>query len=168
MVRISAALIVRNEEAFLPACLQSLQPIVDEIVLVDTGSQDQTVALAGQFASNIYTFEWKDDFALARNFSLDKATGDYVLVADADHRVVNPENGRHLLERFAGEHSPNTLGTVAILSGVRDESQTREEVSISPKFFRRENFVFDVDPETNAAYNRAMEDVKRTRLSKTW
>jgi len=142
-VRISAVLIVRNEEVFLPGCLESLQPVVDEMVVVDTGSEDQTVPLARQYTQDVHVFEWQDDFALARNFSLAKATGDYVLVADADHRVVNTENARYLLEQFAREHSPNTLGTVAILSGVRDEGHTREEVSVSPKFFRRENFVFE-------------------------
>lgn len=142
-MKISAALIVRNEEVFLPGCLESLQPIVDEIVVVDTGSEDQTVVLARQYTQEIHTFEWTDDFAGARNFSLEKAAGDYVLVADADHRVIHPENGRPLLERFVREHSPNTLGTVAILSGVEDEGHTREEVSVSPKFFRREGFFYE-------------------------
>ncbi|MEA3365169.1 MAG: glycosyltransferase, partial [Candidatus Hydrogenedentes bacterium] len=85
-MRISAVLIVRNEEVFLPGCLESLHPLVDEMVVVDTGSEDQTVQLARQYTQDVHVFEWQDDFALARNFSLAKARGDYVLVADADHR----------------------------------------------------------------------------------
>lgn len=142
-MKISAALIVRNEESMLPGCLESLQPAVDEIVLVDTGSTDQTVARATQYTPNVYAFTWQDDFARARNHSLKMATGDYVLVADADHRLVNPGLARGLLERFANEHSSNTVGTVEILSGVREGGHTREEISISPKFFRRDRFVFE-------------------------
>ena len=142
-MKISAALVVRNEETALPACLESLQPLADEIVVVDTGSEDQTMAIARQHGCTVHSFEWQDDFALARNFSLDKATGDYILVADADHRVVNPMEARSLLERFAETHSPNTLGLVAILSGVREGDQTREEVSMSPKFFPRGRFTYE-------------------------
>jgi len=141
-MKISAAVIVRNEEAMLAGCLKSLLPLADELVVVDTGSDDRTVAIALEFTPHVYSFEWQDDFALARNYSLEMATGDYVLVADADHRVVHPDAARGLLEDFARAHSPNTLGTVIILSGVRDGDHTIEEASASPKFFRRGRFTF--------------------------
>ncbi len=142
-MKISAALIVRNEETMLPACLESLKPVVDEIVIVDTGSEDRTLAIARQYTPHVHSLRWQDDFALARNHSLKTASGDYVLVADADHRLVNPAGARRLLDAFARAHAPNTVGTVAILSGVRDGEQTHEEVSVSPKFFRRDRFVFE-------------------------
>lgn len=87
-MRISLCMIVRNEEEFLADCLASVQGAVDEICVVDTGSTDRTVAIAEQFGAKIGHFEWCDDFAAARNASLDMATGDWILVLDADERLA--------------------------------------------------------------------------------
>ena len=70
MALLSAAMIVGNEEAFLSNCLQSIRNIVDEIVVVDTGSTDQTVSIAKQFDANVSVFPWKGDFAVSRNEAL--------------------------------------------------------------------------------------------------
>jgi glycosyltransferase involved in cell wall biosynthesis len=82
--KISVCMIVKNEEKFLKRCLTSLQGKVDEIIVVDTGSTDSTIAIAKQFNTRIYNFKWNNDFAEARNESLSYATGDYILVLDAD------------------------------------------------------------------------------------
>lgn len=84
---LSATLIVRNEEKFLPGCLASLRGFADEIVVVDTGSSDGTRAIALAGGATLYDFAWCDDFAAARNFALDRASGDWVLQIDADERV---------------------------------------------------------------------------------
>jgi tetratricopeptide (TPR) repeat protein len=84
---LSATLIVRNEEAFLAGCLASLQGLADEIVVVDTGSVDATRAIARAYDARLYEFPWRDDFAAARNFALDQASGDWILYIDADERV---------------------------------------------------------------------------------
>lgn len=85
--RISACLIVKNESKMLRRCLESLRGWIDEIVVVDTGSTDDTVAIAEEFGAVIGHFEWCDDFSAARNASLDLATGDWVLWVDADEAV---------------------------------------------------------------------------------
>jgi tetratricopeptide (TPR) repeat protein len=77
-------LIVKNEAARLPRCLASLRGVADEVVVVDTGSDDETVAVASQFGARVLRFEWRDDFALARNFALEAATSDWLLSIDAD------------------------------------------------------------------------------------
>jgi glycosyltransferase involved in cell wall biosynthesis len=82
--RISVCMIVKNEEKFLERCLTSLQGKVDEIIVIDTGSTDSTIAIAKQFNTRIYNFKWNNDFAEARNYSLSYATGDYIFVLDAD------------------------------------------------------------------------------------
>lgn len=83
MVEISLCMIVKNEEDVLARCLESVQGIADEIIVVDTGSNDTTLHIAAQYAT-VYTFPWKDDFAAARNYSFSKATKDYILWLDAD------------------------------------------------------------------------------------
>lgn len=81
---VSACLIVRDEGKRLARCLESLRGVVDEIVVVDTGSVDDTVAIAESFGAKIGQFAWVDDFAAARNAALELATSDWVLSIDAD------------------------------------------------------------------------------------
>lgn len=84
---ISIAMIVKNEEAVLERCLSSLKDLADEIVLVDTGSTDKTVSIGSQFTSNIYKFDWINDFSAARNFAISKCNGKFVMIIDADEYI---------------------------------------------------------------------------------
>jgi Flp pilus assembly protein TadD len=81
---ISLCLIVRNEQELLPRCLNSAQGVVDEIILVDTGSTDNTIKIAQTYGAQIYHHVWSDDFAAARNVSLAHASCEWILVLDAD------------------------------------------------------------------------------------
>ncbi len=81
---LSACLIVKNEEFTIKRCLDSIQDIADEIILVDTGSSDQTISIAQTYNVKVYTYTWDGDFSHARNESLRHAKGDFVLVIDAD------------------------------------------------------------------------------------
>jgi tetratricopeptide (TPR) repeat protein len=82
--RLSLCMIVKNEEALLARCLDSVVGLVDEICVLDTGSTDRTVEIAASFGAKIGHFEWCDDFAAARNASLDLATGDWIIYLDGD------------------------------------------------------------------------------------
>lgn len=84
MATISLCMIVKNEERVLKRCLDSICDLVDEIVIVDTGSTDSTKSIARKYTDKIYDFEWIDDFSAARNYSFSKCTMDYIYVADAD------------------------------------------------------------------------------------
>jgi tetratricopeptide (TPR) repeat protein len=84
---VALCMIVKNEEEYLAKCLWSVKPIVDEIIVVDTGSQDRTQDIAAVFGAKVFDFEWSDDFSKARNFSLSKASGDWILMLDADEVI---------------------------------------------------------------------------------
>jgi tetratricopeptide (TPR) repeat protein len=84
---ISLCMIVKNEEKYLAGCLESVRELVDEIIIVDTGSTDSTMQIAESFGARIYHFDWVNDFAAARNESLAHATGDWILYLDADERI---------------------------------------------------------------------------------
>ncbi len=89
MTKLSLCMIVKNEETSLPQCLESIKDVVDELIVMDTGSDDQTVAIAESFGAQVPSFTWCDDFAAARNAALSYVSGDWVLVLDADE-VLNP------------------------------------------------------------------------------
>ena len=93
-------MIVRDEQDNLPRCLASVQGLFDEIVVVDTGSKDRTVEIARSFGARVFDFVWVDDFAVARNAALARATGDYAFWLDADDLVDPPE--RVKLEALLG------------------------------------------------------------------
>jgi len=85
--RLSLCMIVRDEEKWITACLDSVRDAADEMIVVDTGSRDATPELAERCGAKVYAFAWNDDFAEARNFSLDRASGDWILLLDADERL---------------------------------------------------------------------------------
>ncbi|WP_318617253.1 glycosyltransferase family 2 protein [Sporosarcina sp. YIM B06819] len=84
MITISLCMIVKNEEEVIGRCLESVSGLVDEIVIVDTGSNDRTKEIVKNYTDRIVDFQWIDDFAAARNFSFQQATKDYILWLDAD------------------------------------------------------------------------------------
>lgn len=91
MATVSLCMIVKDEEQVLERCLDSLADLMDEIIIVDTGSTDGTKGIASRYTDKIYDFTWVDDFAAARNFASSKATMEYIYTADADE-VMDEEN----------------------------------------------------------------------------
>ena len=95
---ISLCMITKNEDLFLEQCLNSVKNLVDEIIIVDTGSTDRTKEISRKFTDNVFDFEWCDDFSAARNESLKHATGDWILVLDADETIS--EKDHHTIKEF--------------------------------------------------------------------
>lgn len=87
MSRLSLSMIVKDAEAQLRACLQSVRPLEPEIVIADTGSKDGTVAVAREFGARVIEIPWHNDFAEARNLALAAATGEWILSLDADEQL---------------------------------------------------------------------------------
>jgi tetratricopeptide (TPR) repeat protein len=94
-------MIVRDGAAHLPACLASVRPFVDEIVVADTGSRDRSMEIAREFGARVIQIPWEDDFAKARNLSLAEVTADWVFSLDADERL-DPQEARRLPDLTAG------------------------------------------------------------------
>jgi tetratricopeptide (TPR) repeat protein len=108
MATLSLCMIVKDEAANLPRCLASVKDVVDEIIVIDTGSGDATPTLAEQAGAKVDFWVWDDDFAHARNVSLDRATKDWILVLDADETLT--QSGRQLIKAIR-EDKP--LGQIA-------------------------------------------------------
>lgn len=86
--RLSLCMIAKNEAESIKRCIESVKGAVDEIVVVDTGSSDNTVEIASSLGAKVLTAEWEDDFSKARNMSLEQATGDWVLFLDCDEELA--------------------------------------------------------------------------------
>lgn len=96
MPTISLCMIVKNEEMHIARCLDSIAELVDEIIIVDTGSTDQTKKIAAAYTSKIYSYPWKDDFSDARNYSFSKASMDYCMWMDADDILEETEKRKFM------------------------------------------------------------------------
>ena len=143
MAKISLCVIARDEEDLLPGLLQSVAGVVDQVVVVDTGSVDSTVEVARSFGAQVVSDPWQNDFSKARNAALEYAEGDYVLILDADERLA-PGAGKAL--RDAVEIGEVDFGLLPLINAV-DVDETIEEVIaqaevgrealLLPRLFRR-------------------------------
>jgi len=105
LISISLCMIVKDEEATLSRCLESAKDLVDEIIIVDTGSKDKSKDIAKNYTEYIYDFPWIDDFAAARNFSFSKATKEYIFYLDADDVIF--EEDREEFKKLKKELDPS-------------------------------------------------------------
>lgn len=123
-----ASMIVKNEEALLGDCLESLSGVVDRIDLCDTGSNDQTIAIAQEAGANIIEREWRDDFAWARNEVLEESRdARWVLWIDADERLQTPDVGllRAYLAAFDGELEAFEIEITNLSDGETNRASSR-------------------------------------------
>lgn len=131
--RISLCLIVKDEAANLPRCLASVQGVVDEIVVVDTGSTDATPEIARAAGARGLAHSWNGDFAAARNVSLAAATGDWILVLDADEELTT--EGRRQLRAVVADTTADGL-FVTVLNQASPEDVVAEYPAASLRLFR--------------------------------
>ena len=126
-------MIVKNEARCLARCLRSVAPVVDEIVIVDTGSTDATVRIAQEFNATVAHFEWTNDFSAARNFALAQTTGDWILVLDADEFAGGPlaEEIKNFIQ------GPPQIGRLKIVSDFKRHGQTLRSQSFVSRLFPR-------------------------------
>ncbi|MEN6374030.1 MAG: glycosyltransferase [Smithella sp.] len=124
---LSLCMIVKNEEINLVKCLISVRNIIDEIIIVDTGSTDKTMDIARVFGANVFDFPWTGDFSTARNHSLMQATGEWILVLDADE-VLSPLDFKKLNEII---HN-NSLSPVAYSIVTRNYTKNASVLGWTP------------------------------------
>ncbi|ASP25907.1 MULTISPECIES: glycosyltransferase [Bacillus] len=132
--KLTLCMIVKNEERYISRCLSSVQDIADEIVIADTGSQDNTKDICKSFQARVFDFEWENDFAKARNYALQHAEGDWILVLDADEEL-DQETGRFLTSLLHdGLPSRGLLKIINYTGKQLDENEAFE--SMQPRLFR--------------------------------
>lgn len=135
--RLSVCLITRNEEKFIGRCLESVRRIAHQIVVLDTGSTDRTVEIAKEHGAETHSFAWTDDFSAARNACLAHATGDWILVLDADEEL--PASSHKSLREEIQDG-----GAMAYRLPIVDVGNEAEGQSYVPRLFRNAPALFYV------------------------
>jgi len=132
---VSICIIVKNEEKLIEQCLKHLLPLEYEIVVVDTGSTDNTKVVAARYTNKVFDYEWQQDFAAARNFAIGKASNDYILMIDSDEIVISYDKKEleAQIQKF-----PDGIGRINIISEyVRGNERYKIKSQVSRLFSKK-------------------------------
>ena len=136
MIDISLCMIVKNESQVLERCLESIYDLVDEIIIVDTGSTDNTKEIARKYTDMVYDFKWCDDFAAARNYAFSKATKEYIYSADADE-VLDETNRKKFLDLKKVMLSDIEIVQMIYVTDMRFNTTENYDRDLRPKLYKR-------------------------------
>ncbi len=145
MIKISVCMIVKNEETRLKNCLDSLKDIADEIIIVDTGSTDNTKNVASKYTDKIFDFPWINDFSAARNFAFSKATGDYIYSADADE-IIDALNQQRFLQLKSILLPEIDIVQMKYINMMDTNTAYNSKVELRPKLYKRLRTITWIDP----------------------
>lgn len=140
MIPISVCIITKNEAEHLEKCLSALKPYQFEIVVVDTGSTDNSKEVAHKYTDKVYDFEWINDFSAARNYSISRASHNVILSLDTDEFVTKID-----LEKTAQliEANPKGIGCIKVLNYFETEQGTKHQTSMLGRLFNRKYYHYE-------------------------
>jgi len=118
-MKLNLVMIVKNEARSIKKCLEAAKPLVDRMIVVDTGSEDETAKIARNMGAEAFFFSWVDDFSAARNYALEQSDGDWNLVLDADE-YLRPCS-RRTLERILTSRGGTWLGGLTRYDSFEEE-----------------------------------------------
>ena len=133
---LSACMIVRNEEKNLGNCLESIKAIAGEIIIVDTGSSDGTVAIARRYTEKVFAHPWEENFSKARNQALAYATGDWILIIDADEELVQDD-----IPNLANALEDGEIDAILVQVISRYKQEKGESILNSVRLFRNNGII---------------------------
>lgn len=158
LLKLSACIIARDEEKTIAETIKSLGGIADEIIVVDTGSQDSTIEIARELGCKVSGIPWNDDFSAARNKAIEEATGDYILMIDADEYIDDRDKLGFLISKNMLSPYPDTVYginfkdketaqsfSVALLNSFLNKESSEYQIRIFPRIpeIRYYGFVFE-------------------------
>ena len=155
---ISVCMLANNEEEIIAEAIRSVIPFVEEVVVLDTGSTDNTVVQAKKAGAKVYTTQWKDSFSHARNELIQLATCGMVLMMDADERY---EGNRTELESCVGEKAP-FAGRVKIINLLEDNDQSETYIT---RIFSRDSYKYEGRIHEQLVYNKQPANGKPTDIT---
>jgi len=144
---ITLCMIVKNEGENIKECLSKVVVFVDELIVVDTGSTDDTKSIALEFTNKVYDYDWCNDFAAARNFSISKSTNDWILVLDADEYVSEfvQEKVYNFVNDKSNERVVGRIERINLLEAGGANKKCTERISrlFNKKYFQYEGTIHE-------------------------
>ena len=160
MNKLSVVVITFNEEIDLPKCLSTVKKIADEIIVVDSGSADNTLQIAKNFGAKTY-FRKFDNYSNQKNYAMSKANGDWILSIDADEEL-EPELAKEILEKLRSNNSKFTAYSIPrknIIFGKEiNYNKEKDEIEIDPSFY------FDINGKKGIKHTLYLEIFQRWRI----
>lgn len=137
---ISVCIITKNEQENIERCLKSLMPYEMEIIVVDTGSTDNTKDIVQRYTDKVFDFEWCDDFAAAKNFAIFKATADYVMVLDSDESIesINEDKLKWLISKY-----PDKVGRIYRRNTFQKTDSQKENREWINRLFNKKSYHYE-------------------------
>ena len=142
IANISVCIITKDECAKLERCLKSLQGYGFEIVVVDTGSSDDTIQMAQKYTQQVYEFAWCDDFAAAKNYAAEKATNEQILSMDSDERLVLlTDRQSEELQQQITRH-PGQIGRIYCINEIEKDGEERENYEWISRLYSKKDYFY--------------------------
>lgn len=169
---ISVCMIVKNEEENLRNCLYKVKNFVDEIIVVDTGSTDSTKSIALEFTDTVYDYEWCNDFAAARNFSVSKANNDWILVLDADE-YMSEFSQKNINAFINSKSNEKVVGRIERINILEDSSGNKKYIERISRLFNKKYFQYEgtiheqIVSKDSKAYNTMSVDITACHIGYT-
>lgn len=139
--KLSICMIVKDEEKNLDRCLNSLKPLMDsgiaELIIVDTGSKDNTIEIAKRYTEKVFKHPWQDSFSEARNYSISLANGEYIFIIDADEEIGNEEIQK-LIDEFSSDEYKKFNTFTFKIKNYSDINLTRYSIITQPLIFKND------------------------------
>lgn len=137
---ISVCIITKNEQENIERCLKSLMPYEMEIIVVDTGSTDNTKDIVQRYTDKVFDFEWCDDFEAAKNFAISKATADYVMVLDSDESIesINEDKLKWLISKY-----PDKVGRIYRRNTFQKTDSQKENREWINRLFNKKSYHYE-------------------------
>lgn len=169
---LTLCMIVKNEEKNLKSCLSKVAPFVDEIIIVDTGSTDDTKIIAAEFTDKIYDFQWCNDFSKARNYSITKASNEWILVLDADEFIG--DFFRYSIDSFMNNSSnEKKVGRIKRINIMEDSFECKKYTEWVNRLFNKRHFYYEgiiheqVTPKNGQNYETESLDITADHIGYT-
>lgn len=168
-MKISLCIITKNEERHIKKCINSVSDIVDEIVVVDTGSKDKTVSIAKSLGAKIFEYEWCGDFSKARNFAIEQCSGKWIIFLDADE-YLKEGCTEELKSQIRNAHNNNKEAILFEIINIDEENTEIYDISKNIRAFKKHPMLRYVQPihEVLEHINRSIKAVDATSKIKLY